>query len=208
MTSVAGCTLGPMRTVVAMPNEPWLLSIINVPGSKFHAVVIRASPSQSRRVAIVDGVGKTGSDNLQLVGVEMVVSERWGGVADRLSQLVSWPATTAQNALVKPLPWEQVTHPAILIAHTVHNGDADVEPAKRQFGLVDPGTSFPMIQVTIGRIRVQLDSLVRVLVLKSVADIWLKSALGGISVKTTQPVMTRKVPQQSSLHQSSPFKVP
>ena len=92
MASVAGCTLGPMRTVAAMRNEPWLLPITNVPDSKIHAVMLRALPGQPRRVAIVDGVGKTGSDEWQLVGVEMVVSERSGGVADKLLPLVSWPA--------------------------------------------------------------------------------------------------------------------
>jgi hypothetical protein len=150
MASVAGCTLGPMRTVAAMRNDPWRLPITNVPDSKIHAVMLRALPDQPRRVAIVDGVGKTGSDEWQLVGVEMVMSERSGGVADKLLPLVSWPADTILDALVKPLPWEQVTHPAILIAHSVHIGDDDVEPAERQFGLVDPGTSFAMILITIG----------------------------------------------------------
>ena len=100
----------------------------------------------------------------------MVVSERSGGVADKLLPLVSWPATMALDALVKPLPWEQVTHLAILIAHTVHIRDDDIEPAERQFGLVDPGTSFAMIPIPIGRMRGQLDSLVRVLELNSVVD--------------------------------------
>jgi hypothetical protein len=31
MASVAGCTLGPMRTVAAMRNDPWRLPITNVP---------------------------------------------------------------------------------------------------------------------------------------------------------------------------------
>ena len=111
-----------------MRNEPWLLPITNcnVPDSKIHAVMPRASPGQPRRVVIVDGFGKTGSDEWQLVGVEPS-----GGVADKLLPLVSWPATMALDALVKPLLWEQVTHPTILIAQTVHIGDDDVEPAER-----------------------------------------------------------------------------
>ena len=129
MASVAGCTLGPMRTVAAMRNEPWLLPITNVPDSKIHAVMLRALPGQPRRVAIVDGVGKTGSDEWKLVGVKMVVSERSGGVADKSLPLVSLPATTILDVPVKPLPWEQVTHLAILIAHNVL-GDDGVEPAE------------------------------------------------------------------------------
>ena len=173
MASVAGCTLGPMRTVAAMRRDTWRLAITNVPDNKIHAVMLRTLPGngQPPRVAIVDGVCKTGSGEWQLVGVEMVVSERSGGVADKLLPLVSWPADTILDALVKPLPWEQVTHPAILIAHTVHVGDDDVEPAARQFGLVDPGTSFAMIPITIGRLRGQSDSLVRFMELNSVADI-------------------------------------
>ena len=89
MASVADCTLGPMRTVAAMRNESWLLPITNVPEGKIHAVMLRALPVQPRRVAIVDGVCKTGSNEWQLVGVDMLVSERSGGVADRLLPLVS-----------------------------------------------------------------------------------------------------------------------
>ena len=87
-----------------------------------------------------------------------MVSERLGGVTDKLLPLVSWPATTILDAPVKPLPWEQVTHPAILIAHSVHIDGGDVETAERQFGLVDPGSSFAMIPITIGRMRIQFGS--------------------------------------------------
>ena len=168
MASVAGCTLGPMRTVAAMRNEPWLLPTTNVPDSKIHAVMLRALPGQPRRGAIVDGVGKTGSDEWKLVGVEMLLSERSGGVADKLLPLVSWRTDTILDAVVKPLPWEQITHPAILIAHSVHD---DVETAERQSGLLDPGTSFTMIPITIGRLCGQSDSLVCFMELNSVAEI-------------------------------------
>ena len=45
MASVAGCTLGPMRTVAAMRREPWLLAKTNVPDSKIHAVMLCALPT-------------------------------------------------------------------------------------------------------------------------------------------------------------------
>ena len=173
MARVAGCTVGPMRTVAAMRQAPWLLAIGNVADSKIHAVMLCALPDKPTRVALVDGVCRTGSGDWQLVGIEMVVSEHSGGVADKLLPLVSWPATTSVGGIaaapVKPLPWAEVTHPAILIAHSI--GDVDAAPAERQFGLVDPGTSFAMIPITIGRMRAQEDSLVRVLELNSVADI-------------------------------------
>ena len=173
MARVDGCTVGPMWTVAAMRHAPWLLSIGNVADSKIYAVMLRALPSKPTRVAMVDGVCKTGCGEWQLVGVEMVVSEGSGGVADKLLPLASWPATTSLGDIaavpVKSLPWADVARPAILIAHSM--GDADVAPADREFGLVDPGTSFAMIPITIGRMRGQLVSLARVLELNSVADI-------------------------------------
>lgn len=178
MANVAGCNVGPMRTVSDMRTSPWGMPIADVPNRKIHVVMLAGSEAAPTRVAVVDGVVRTGSDDWLLVGVEMLVaagSRRVVGAEPKpaLLPVVTWP-TTFNNVHgvavveVKPLDWHQVKHPAMLIAHTI--GD-DEDPAKREFGLVDPGTSFAMIPITIGRMRTQENALVKMMELDSLADI-------------------------------------
>ena len=182
MANVAGCNVGPMRTVSAMRPLPWHLPIAPVPDSKIHAVILRPRHSGGNappRVAVVDGVVQTGSDEWRLVGVEMVVSvmlrsrARMHSDAPALLPFVAWPPTVMVGGVevvsVKPLQWGDVMHPAMLIAHTI--GHVDVAPSDRKFGLVDPGTSFAMVPVTVGRMRARMGALLRVMELNSLADI-------------------------------------